>query len=160
MFLFPTTNRTNRASLCECMHVCVWGGGGGGDGCVCVCVGGCTCTHYYYYWSLLYSATLCSPAGSLCSCHMWFWMSDCSLLMCIFSNIHQSGVLTVLSGCCMAGAMWNTAVSAHFLCTPYNHALVHSVTSSKATWVGCMCVLLQPATCTSGTMTGIFCVHT
>ena len=59
------------------------------------------------YSLLSSSAILCSPADSLCSCHMWFWMSDCSLLMCIFSNIHQSGVLTVLSGCCMAGAMWN-----------------------------------------------------
>ena len=34
------------------------------------------------------------------------------------------------------------AVSAQALCTPCNHALVYSVTSFKATYVGCMCVYL------------------
>ena len=32
------------------------------------------------------------------------------------------------------------AVSAHVLCTPYNHAPVYSVISFEATYVGCMCV--------------------
>ena len=31
-------------------------------------------------------------------------------------------------------------VSAHVLCTPYNHAPVYSATSSQATYVVCMCV--------------------
>ena len=48
-------------------------------------------------------------------------------------NIHGSGVLIALFGCCMAGAMWNAAVSAEVLCTPFNHAPGHSVTSFKAT---------------------------
>ena len=33
-------------------------------------------------------------------------------------NIHGSGVLIALFGCCMAGATWNAAVSAQVLCTP------------------------------------------
>ena len=37
------------------------------------------------------------------------------------------------------------AVSTHVLCTPYNHAPVYSVTSFRATYVGCMCVYLQTA---------------
>ena len=37
-------------------------------------------------------------------------------------NIHGSGVLVALCGCCMAGATWNAAVSAQVLCTPFNHA--------------------------------------
>ena len=31
-------------------------------------------------------------------------------------------------------------VSAHILCTPYNHAMVYSVTLFEATYLGCMCV--------------------
>ena len=34
------------------------------------------------------------------------------------------------------------AVSAQVVCTSHNHAPVYSVTSFKATEVGCMCVLL------------------
>ena len=48
-------------------------------------------------------------------------------------NIHGSGVLVALCGCCMAGATWNAAVSAQVLCTPFNHAPGYSVTSFKAT---------------------------
>ena len=43
-------------------------------------------------------------------------------------NIHGSGVLVALCGCCMDGATWNAAVSAQVLCTPG-----YSVTSFKAT---------------------------
>jgi len=48
----------------------------------------------------------------------------------------------------MAGGMYGKV-----LCTPYNHAPVYSVTSYKATYIGCISVWL--ATCT-GRMTGIF----
>ena len=37
-------------------------------------------------------------------------------------NIHGSGVLIALCGCCMAGATWSAAVSAQVLCTPFNLA--------------------------------------
>ena len=51
-------------------------------------------------------------------------------------NIHGSGVLVALFGCCKACATWNAATSAQVLCTPFNHAPVDSVTSFKlkATW--------------------------
>ena len=52
-------------------------------------------------------------------------------------NSHQSGVLTVLFGCYMAGATWNCCCLSVFY-TPYNHAPVYSVTSCKATYTGCM----------------------
>ena len=48
-------------------------------------------------------------------------------------NIHGSGVLVALCGCCMAGATWNAAVLAQILCTPFNHAPDYSLTSFKAT---------------------------
>ena len=59
----------------------------------------------YYLW-LLYSAILHSREDSLRSSHMGFWMSGCGFLWRIL-NIHWSGVLTALFGCCMAGATWN-----------------------------------------------------
>ena len=86
----------------------------------------------YYYSSLLYCAILCSQADSLRTCRMWFWMSDYPFKARII-NIHGSGVLVALCGCCMAGATWNAAVSARVLCTPFNHAPGYSVTSFKAT---------------------------
>ena len=48
-------------------------------------------------------------------------------------NIHQSGVGTVLFACHTAGLVpgETAAVSAHVLCTPYNHAPVYSVTLFK-----------------------------
>ena len=55
-----------------------------------------------------YSAVLRSRAYSLRSCCMWFWMSDRNFLQCVLNTyIHQSGVLTALSDCYMAGATWN-----------------------------------------------------
>ena len=48
-------------------------------------------------------------------------------------NIHGSGVLVALFGCCMAGAMWNAAISVQVLWTPFNHAPGYSVTSFKTT---------------------------
>ena len=53
-------------------------------------------------------------------------------IACII-NIHGNGVLVALFGCCMAGATWNATISAHVLCTPFNHAPANSVTSFKAT---------------------------
>ena len=57
-------------------------------------------------WSSLHSTILCSQADSLCSCHMWFWMSGCSFLS-HFLNIHRSSVPTVLFGCYMASVTRN-----------------------------------------------------
>ena len=37
-----------------------------------------------------------------------------------------------------------------FLCTPHSHVPVHSITVFKTTYVGCMCVQLQPAVLTFG----------
>ena len=48
-------------------------------------------------------------------------------------NIPGSGVLVALCGCCIAGFMWNAAVSAQVLCTPFSHAPGYSVISLKAT---------------------------
>ena len=39
-------------------------------------------------------------------------------------NSHRSGVLLTLFGCCMTGATWTLSMSAHVLCTPYNHSAV------------------------------------
>ena len=59
----------------------------------------------FFYWSLFNIALwiLCSRADSPRSCCMWFWMSDCRH----FEYPRRCGVLTVLSGCYMAGATWN-----------------------------------------------------
>ena len=46
----------------------------------------------------------------------------------VIINIHGSSVLVGLCGCCMAGAMWNAAVSTQVLWTPFNHAPGYSVT--------------------------------
>ena len=73
-------------------------------------------------WLLLYNTIFHSWADSLCSYHMRFWMSD-ELFMMHFLNIHQSGVLTALFGCYMAGATRNCYdLCTSVLCTPYNHA--------------------------------------
>ena len=102
-------------------------------------------------------------------------MSDYSFIARIF-DIHQSGVLTALFGCCFTGLVFQSylalfsnyipawlmprgtaAVSKQVLCTPFNHAPVYRVTSFKATSVGRLHVcLIHRATCTSGRMTGIF----
>ena len=87
---------------------------------------------YYYYSQLLYSAILCSRADSLhtLACDSeWLTVSFLARII----NIHGSGVLVALCGCCMAGATWNAAVSAQVLCTPFNHAPGYSVTLFKAT---------------------------
>ena len=55
-------------------------------------------------------------------------------------NIHGSGVLIALFGCCMAGATWNADVSAQVLSTPFNHTAVYSVTLFKATDIRCMAI--------------------
>ena len=86
----------------------------------------------------------------------------CALLICnsasvtlalhsTFFNIPWKGALTLWQ-CCLA-ATWLVAaktapVLAHIMCTPYNHAPVYSVTLFKATYIGCMSVKLQLATCT------------
>ena len=88
--------------------------------------------NYYYYSQLLYSAIHCSWADSLCMSHVILneWLQPFTARII---NIHGSGVLVALFGCCMAGATWNAAVSAWVLCTPFNHAPVYSDTSFKAT---------------------------
>ena len=40
--------------------------------------------HLFLCRSLLYSTFLCSPAGSLRSCHVWLWMSDHGLFIARF----------------------------------------------------------------------------
>ena len=92
------------------------------------------CPQFVYRWiwlidDCLYSAILHSRADSLHShviLHEWLSFYGA------FLNIHQSGVLTALA--------WlvpheTAAVSAQFLCAPYNHA---PFTSCKATYVRCM----------------------
>ena len=70
-----------------------------------------------YYQSLLNRTTVCSRARSQHSCCTWFWTIDCILLQCVL-NIHQSGVLSVLFDCYVAGAMWNCChLSAHSVYT-------------------------------------------
>ena len=44
-------------------------------------------------------------------------------------NIHRSGVLVTLLGCCMAGATWNAAVMAQVLCTPFKEVEVKDLFS-------------------------------
>ena len=46
----------------------------------------------------------------------------------------------MLFDCYLAGATRAPAVSAHVLCTPYDHATVYGVTSFEATYVGHMCL--------------------
>ena len=93
------------------------------------------CQESFFFTALkkkyIYSAILCSQTDSLCTCHMWFWMSDYPFIAHVI-NIHGSGVLIVLFDCCMAGAMWNAAISVQVLCKPFNRAPVYSVTSFKA----------------------------
>ena len=78
------------------------------------------------WWSLiliddhLYSDFLRSLEQTHCA-RLWFYMSD-KLFYSTFLNIHRSGVLTSLA--------WlvpheTAAISAQFLCTPYNHAPCH-----------------------------------
>ena len=73
----------------------------------------------YPDWSFLYSALLCFRADSLRSSRM----HDCELVNAgsirrAFLNIHRNSVLTRLV------PRETAAVSAHVLCTPYNHAPV------------------------------------
>ena len=89
------------------------------------------------YYCFVYSAILRSRTDSLRSCRMWLWL--------IVLNIHRNGVLMVVT--------WlvpheTAAVSAHVLCTPYNHAPVYSVISFEATYARFACVFscnLPPA---------------
>ena len=105
------------------------------------------------FYIALFSAQ--SRADSLLSYRMWFWMSDCILLSRVFVS-NSTVVLTVLFGCNWLVPPETAATSVHVPCAPYNHALVYRVTSLKATYVGCVCAQLQPATCTFGGMTWIF----
>ena len=61
------------------------------------------------------------------------WVTVSFYTIACIINLHGSGVLVALCGCCMAGATWNAAVSVQVLCTPFNHAPRYSVTSFKAT---------------------------
>ena len=78
-------------------------------------------------WSLLYSAILHSWADSLCSQvirHEWLAFYGA------FLNIHhQSGVLTALFDCYMAGATWNCC---HLCAFCIHHTTMHHVMSLHA----------------------------
>ena len=87
--------------------------------------------------SLLYSTIIGFWGDSLCSCHMWFWMSD-------FYNIFWISTKVVYSQHCLI-VTWlvpheTVDILAHVLCTSYNHAPVYFVTSFEARCGGCMCV--------------------
>ena len=86
--------------------------------------------------SFLYSDILRSPADSLRSCCMWFWMSDCKPFVARFlistEVVYWQRYLAV--SCLVPREA--AAVSAHVLCTPYNLAPVYSVTSCKALKTG------------------------
>ena len=101
---------------------------------------------FIYHYSLLSTGhktpnyLLYSPADSPHSCCMQIWMNVYSLFSACFEYIHQSGVLTQLQHYLVV--MWlvlheTAAISAHILCTPYNHVPVYSVTLFKAM---CACV--------------------
>ena len=85
-------------------------------------------TRVRFYWWLLYSAILHSRADRLAArlSHV-FWMSDYSSFYSTFSvcievvYIQRYWDVTWL-------VPRETAVSAHVLCAPYNHAPVYSVT--------------------------------
>ena len=92
--------------------------------------------------------------------HMWLWISDCSFTQCILSEwlslhnvfwmsdcIFTQCILNICTVClqrCLA-VTWlvpseTAAISAHVLCTPYNHASIYSVTLFKATYTWDQCV--------------------
>ena len=91
--------------------------------------------HPYYYWLLLYiyisalKQTHCAHAA----CH-----SEQVTVSFMAHYSHHSYVLTVLSGCYTAGAMWNCCSFCACLWTPHNHASIYSVISFKATYIGHM----------------------
>ena len=94
----------------------------------------CLYIYIYWWWLLLYSAILCSRADSLRS-HVILpeWLAFHSA----FFNIRRSGVLTALA--------WlvpheTAAVSAQFLCTPYNHAPCHFMQSHIRKVYACLAV--------------------
>ena len=83
----------------------------------------------------LYSAILHSPERTHCA-RMWFHMSDWLFIACCL-NIHWNGVLTVLA---RLVPHETAAVSAHVLCTPYNHAPSHFMQSHIRKVYACLAV--------------------
>ena len=72
----------------------------------------------------------------------------------MFLNVCWSGVFTAQFSCYMAGALWNCCrLGACSVYTIQPCATVYSVTSCKATLIGCMCLAV---TCTFGRMTVSF----
>ena len=114
------------------------------------------------HWSGILTALFgCYVAGATWNCCHWSGvltaLFGCYMAGATWNCCHWSGILTAQFGCYMAGATGSCRHSgACFVCTPYNHAPVYSVTSFKATCIGCMFILLEPATCTFGRMTRIF----
>ena len=96
----------------------------------------CTPVLQYYYWSRLYSSTLCCWANSLCSCHMWFWMSDCIHIYILY----PLKWCTNSAVCYMDVATWNCCHFSALSVYTIHLASVYSVTSLEATYVECMCV--------------------
>ena len=54
----------------------------------------------------IYSLNICFQADPSHSSRTWLCMGDCSFTQSFFI-IHQSGMLTALFGCYMAGVVWN-----------------------------------------------------
>ena len=86
----------------------------------------------YSFYTALFSAleqTHCA--------YSWYWHVILNEWLYPFIariiNSHRSGVLVALCGFCMASAMWNAAILAQALCTPFSIAPGYSVTSFKAT---------------------------
>ena len=87
-----------------------------------------------WWWSLLYSAILHSRADTLHShviLHEWIAFYKACL------NSHWSGVLTALA---RLVPHETAAVSAHVLCTPYNHAPCHFMQSHICKVYACLAV--------------------
>ena len=95
--------------------------------------------HYYYYWSVLYSAILCSWADSLCSCCLWFSMSNYILFFLLTAHFSISNevmywqhYLVVTSY--MAGAMWNCCHISASLHNTTMHQFTLSLYSKMHFW--------------------------
>ena len=104
-------------------------------------VSGCLFGRFYIatviHWSFLYSAIFRFRADALRSSCRRLWTESAML------NNHQSGVLTALLSCYMAGATWNCCLlGAHSVYT------VQPRTSFtvlfEATYLGCMCICWSP----------------
>ena len=99
-----------------------------------------TLYHYCCYSLLWYCcfSLVFSRLAAFITCHMWFWMCDCNLFQPIFEYppkccTHSTNWL--IHGWCL----FETATNS--VCPIYiHHEQLYSITSFKATYIGCMCV--------------------